>query len=291
MIEDNFPLVTCIITTHNRLHDLKRAVDTVLNQTYPNIELIVVDDYSNDGTREWLMNLDIPNLNFVRNKKSLGGNKSRNIGLHLSNGSYIAFLDDDDEWKIDKITKQFEEFMTSPNIGLVYTGFNKIVNGKKRGQNIPDDLFKGNLEYKIFERIITNTSTIMIKKEILKKTGGFDENLKFWQEYEFMIRVAQYFDISFVKEPLVNINIDTRSKIRLSNKYDEWENSVTYIHQKHKSLIEKLSKSEKNEMKKTYLVDSVIRLKKNRRWIKYFQRLGKLVYISKNPKWFYLVFK
>ena len=98
-------LVSAIITTHNRKDLLKRAIDSVFAQTYPNIELIVVDDASNDGTSEMCDDNRI-NYIFIPKLESHGGNYARNLGIKASKGEYCAFLDDDDYWLPTKIEKQ-----------------------------------------------------------------------------------------------------------------------------------------------------------------------------------------
>lgn len=102
---DNKPLVSAIITTHNRIDLLKRAVKSVYEQTYPNIELIVVDDNSTDGTQTWC---ESQNFHYIRipSGESKGGNYARNLGIKASKGEYVAFLDDDDYWLPEKTEKQ-----------------------------------------------------------------------------------------------------------------------------------------------------------------------------------------
>lgn len=105
-------LVTAIITTHNRLELLKRAIESVMTQSYPNIELIIVDDHSTDGTDEYCKQLSISTHNItyinIPREQSKGGNYARNLGIKNSHGVYIAFLDDDDIWLPEKINLQVQ---------------------------------------------------------------------------------------------------------------------------------------------------------------------------------------
>ena len=109
MKDDNYK-VSAIITTHNRLELLIKAINSVLNQTYENIELIIVDDNSTDGTRTYIQKLLLENKDisyiYISPDDSKGGNYARNLGINAASGEYIAFLDDDDEWLVDKIQKQ-----------------------------------------------------------------------------------------------------------------------------------------------------------------------------------------
>lgn len=90
-------LVSAIITTHNRLSLLKRAVESALSQTYKNIEVIVVDDASTDGTPEYCNELPLRYI-YIPKEESRGGNHARNLGILAAKGEYVAFLDDDDYW-------------------------------------------------------------------------------------------------------------------------------------------------------------------------------------------------
>ena len=115
--------VSAIITTHNRIELLKKAIDSVCKQTYSNIECIVVDDNSNDGTYEWINELIKYNKNIkyirISSKSKSGGGYARNLGIREATGDYVAFLDDDDEWMQDKIEKQVKIIEKYRDVGIV----------------------------------------------------------------------------------------------------------------------------------------------------------------------------
>lgn len=117
-------LVSVVIPTHNRADLLPRAINSVLKQTYTNIEVIIVSDGSTDNTRDvvdsFIKNDD--RVKFIEYTPSKGGNVARNKGIEASTGEYIAFLDDDDEWLLEKLKKQVEIIESDKEIGLVYTG-------------------------------------------------------------------------------------------------------------------------------------------------------------------------
>ena len=110
------PLVSVVLPTHNRKFFLEIAIRSVLEQTERNIELIVVDDASTDGTSELLNQLaSLDNrIKLLRNDKSLGGGGARNIGIAASSGEWVAFLDDDDEWLPTKLNRQLDKLNASP---------------------------------------------------------------------------------------------------------------------------------------------------------------------------------
>src|SRR6056297_3803158 len=113
--------VSIIIPTYNRKKLLKNAIQSVLKQTYKNLEIVIVDDGSSDGTQNLIDNINNNKIKYIRNEKSVGGSQARNIGINNSTGKYITFLDDDDEYLPEKIEKQVLKFNNN-NIGLVYTG-------------------------------------------------------------------------------------------------------------------------------------------------------------------------
>ena len=112
-------LISVIIPTFNRVDLLKNAINSVLTQTYSNIEIIVIDDNSNDKTESLIKNLNDNRINYIKNKENLKAPLCRNIGINISRGEFIAFLDDDDIWYPNKLEEQIKLFDNS-NVGLVY---------------------------------------------------------------------------------------------------------------------------------------------------------------------------
>ena len=105
--------VSVIITTYNRAHLVGKAIKSVLNQTFQDFELIVVDDGSTDNTEEVINSFNDTRIRYIRHKINKGGNAARNTGLRNSKGEYIAFLDSDDEWLPEKLERQLEVFKKS----------------------------------------------------------------------------------------------------------------------------------------------------------------------------------
>jgi glycosyltransferase involved in cell wall biosynthesis len=267
------PLVTAVITTHDRLQLLKRAIESVKNQTYPNIELIVVDDWSSDGTKEYCEYQDFKYI-YIPREESKGGNYARNLGIQNANGEYIAFLDDDDYWLPEKTTKQVQ-LLQDKQCDLVYCG-RKLERLKHDGSieyqdTLPNAGNSGDLSKVILQTIVTTTSAIVVSKKVLDEVGLFDESLKFWQEYELTIRLAQVTPFYFVNEPLLVYRIDLADKNRLTNKFYAWRQSVRYIYNKHKLLYSNLSLKEKIFARRTYWFDGYERAVKNGLRIQYLK--------------------
>lgn len=253
--------VSVIITTHNREKFLKQAVKSVLNQTYSNYECIIVDDASNDENLKYLKKLTNDKIKkiYISREESKGGNYARNKGIENCTGEFIAFLDDDDIWLPTKLERQVEILNSNKNIGLVYCGRIIYVDEKFAFCQLPESEYRGNLNQKVFEKIFCTTSSILTRKTILEECNKFDEKLKFWQEYDLIIRICQKYDVEYVNEPLIIFRNNFKDKNRLSNKYYEWKKSVEYIYAKYEKQIDKLSEEQKNKMKLVYLENAISR--------------------------------
>lgn len=271
------PLVSAIITTHNRKELLLKAIKSVLNQTYENIELIIVDDASTDDSQNYIKN-NIKNgtYNYIYIEESKGGNHARNVGILNANGDFIALLDDDDEWIETKIEKQVNYLLQHNNCNVVSCARifeNDFLNREKMDLNLfPDD---GDMKQTIWCSLAFVTSTLMFRKEFLKEIGMFDENLKCWQDYELMIRSAQSTNIGVVREHLVLYRKSSNDKFRLSNNLSKWESSIVYINNKHKKLIDDLPKDILNKYMKNIAIDGLYRAKNKKIRKQYIKLLYK----------------
>jgi len=121
------PTVSVIISTYNRAHLIGRAIQSVLNQTYQDFEVIVVDDGSTDNTEEIVKSFNDPRIRYIRHEKNKGAAAARNTGIKAARGKYIAFQDSDDEWLPEKLEKQMKVFENAPpEAGVVYTDMQRI---------------------------------------------------------------------------------------------------------------------------------------------------------------------
>lgn len=205
MNKDRQPSVSIIVPTYNRAQLIGRAIQSVLNQTYQDFEIIVVDDGSTDNTEEIVKGFQDERIVYIRHSKKSGGAAARNTGIKMSRGEYIAFQDSDDEWLPEKLKKQMEVFKnTSPKVGVIYTGAWRIENDNKtyipyrwvaqKEGDIHKELLKGNF---------IALPTAVVKKECFSKVGIFDELLPRLQDWELMIRISKYYSFKFIDEPLV----------------------------------------------------------------------------------------
>lgn len=197
--------VSVIIPTYNRAEFLRSAIASVLDQTFQDFEIIVVDDASKDNASEVVSSFNDQRIKYIRHGVNKGGSAARNTGIVNSNYEYIAFLDDDDEWLPEKLKMQVDLLQNcSPNIGGIYTGHSvldkhsksilNIWTPKKRG-DIYDDMFKANW--------LGTTSSLLLRRECFERVGLFDESLPSFQDYDMWIRISNEFHFEYIKEPLL----------------------------------------------------------------------------------------
>lgn len=247
--------VSAVIITRNREELLKKAIDSVINQTYNNLEIIVVDDGSTDETKKLCSTYLNLIYIYIPPEEHKNGNYARNLGIKKSSGEYVAFLDDDDEWLEDKIEKQVNKISEDESIGMVFAGNRTVVNdGELIFDNKVNLKFHGDCSQKSLYIIGTTTSAMLFRKKALYDVKLFDENLNFWQETELIIRISQEYKIEYVDEILLLYRQNLKDKKKLTNNIDGFLESVEYINKKHKNKIDKLSNEEKK--KRQILINS-----------------------------------
>lgn len=233
--------VSVVIPTYKRrLEVISRAINSVLNQTYKNLEIFVIDDSPADfigskEIKEFLFSLRDKRIKYIRHSDNMGANVARNTGIKAATGEFIAFLDDDDEWLPDKIEKQLKQF-NDIRTGMVYCPYYVIKAGRKRVRKT--SLYKGNIYKKLLARnFIGSTSCIVIKKECILDVGMFDENLPASQDYDLYLRVARKYHINFVDSPLMLYHEHENERIT-KNPYKKLE-ARKYIYKKYQNSISK----------------------------------------------------
>ncbi len=202
-------LVSIIIPVYNRERTIKRAVDSVLCQTYFDIEVIVVDDGSTDNTVALVNEYHDKRVRIICQKERRGANRARNIGIANAKGEYIAFQDSDDEWLPDKLRSQLD-LMEREHFQACYCAHNLIENGKET-ITIPSDYqdtnkYQAHLQEILRRYNVIGTPTLVIKHDLLKRLGTqyFDEDMFRMQDYDFVIRIIKTTEIGYVNRALVN---------------------------------------------------------------------------------------
>jgi glycosyltransferase involved in cell wall biosynthesis len=199
------PLISVIIPSYNSARFVPQAVQSVLEQTYSPVEVIVVDDGSTDDTRE---RLDLRNGRIRYIYQSNGGlSKARNRGINEAHGDLIAFLDADDQWLPEKLQKQWQCLRVHPDAGLVHTDIYRLYEpgGARVHKYCDRERFSSYCYTEFFWGNAVVPSTVLVTRRCLEEVGRFDEDIHgaSTQDMDLWIRVARHFPLSYVDEPLV----------------------------------------------------------------------------------------
>lgn len=183
------PLVSIIIPVFNRKKLLERAIQSVLKQSFEDSELLVVDDGSDDGTQN-LPVLNESKISYIRLEENSGVSKARNIGVKNSSGEWIAFLDSDDEWLSQKLEKQIDWCRENPQFQIVQTQELWIRNGKQVNPPMAQQKFQGDLFAASLQRCIITPSSVLLKRTLFEKSGGFNETFPVCEDYDLWLRIT-----------------------------------------------------------------------------------------------------
>ncbi|MCS0670398.1 glycosyltransferase family 2 protein [Cytobacillus firmus] len=200
-------LVSVIIPTYRRPLKLSRAIDSVLNQTYSDIEIIVVDD-NNPNTDERIETEELmkkysgeEKVKYVKHKYNKNGSAARNTGFKNSTGNYIMFLDDDDEFLPSKVEVQVNCLeQRDSSWGACYTKYKRLRNGKIDtvcAENREGNLYFDELCRNLF---IQAGSNLMIRRDVYEELDGFDESFQRNQDIEFAVRLLKKYKLAYVDE-------------------------------------------------------------------------------------------
>lgn len=248
-------LISVIITTHKRsVHLIDRALNSVLNQTYKNIEIIIVSDNFNDkplqkSIEEYFNNNYSNSVNLKLATEALGANRARNIGAASSHGKYLAFLDDDDVWFSNKLEVQQSAFINN-EIAIVYCdeyGFNEnnnLIFSKKYV-----DISKKPLDF-LFKKgnVIGGASNPLIRKDSFYDVGCFDEKLLSSQDLDLWVRLVQQFKIAFVNKKLLICFYHQPGFTGITNNYLKKKEGFEQYCNKHWNIIS----TNKSYLKRVY---------------------------------------
>jgi glycosyltransferase involved in cell wall biosynthesis len=207
------PLVTVIIPVHNRSHLIGRAIQSVINQTYDAIELLVVDDGSTDTLNEVLNQLHDDRITCLH-QSHLGPSAARNNGFAASKGEYVHFLDSDDYFLNTNISRKVKELTDHPQAGWVFSdcfflcgGDVKPIEKNKNIAKLRNRLFKtSNVFRMLLKHYFVNMDTVIMRRECIESIGGFDETLPSFEDMDFFYRLAQRYQARFIDEPLVTVS-------------------------------------------------------------------------------------
>ncbi|MCP4754336.1 MAG: glycosyltransferase [Proteobacteria bacterium] len=196
------PLISVIIPTHNRRERIIRAVDSVLDQTFSDFELIVVDDCSTDGTVDVLTARSDQRL-ILLEQEHRGVSAARNNGVGHSKGTYIAFLDSDDLWHKDKLRHQIDFHQKNPHFKIsqtqeIWIRHGKRVNPKKKHKKSDGYIFPPSLHL-----CTISPSSVFMTKSLYEEHGGFDENMSVCEDYDLWLRISAGNEVGLLDEILL----------------------------------------------------------------------------------------
>lgn len=225
------PLISVVLATYNRVNTLPVAIQSVLNQTYENFELVLVDDASTDGTRSLLMQFSDSRIRYICHDERRGAPSAWNTGIKQSQGDFIAFQDSDDEWFCTKLAKQIEIFHARQDIDIVYSSYVRV---SPDSQDLVPPEFTLEMRGDIFERVLSawwiGSPTMLIRKEAFDKAGLFNESLEAMQDWELIIRLARHYSFEFVPEPLMKAYISRDSISASENKKTDSIEKILTLH-------------------------------------------------------------
>ncbi len=203
-MKSNLPLVSVIVPSYNYLRFIDKCLESVISQDYPNIEVIVVDDGSTDGSLEYLGTLGGP-IKVLR-QKNQGVSTARNHGLLESKGEFVAFLDADDFWDPSKISKQVNTAL-SADVDLVYAGVVLVASDGITATGVISPQFSGDCA-PYFRRFPTRaivtlgTSNALFRKAVLAQSGILDSKLSISADWDFFRRYCDYGKVAVLNEQL-----------------------------------------------------------------------------------------
>ena len=244
-MDEYFPEVSVVITTRNRPKFLLQAIQSVKAQTTPPLEIIVVDDCSDSALPQEITNAaDASYIKIIRHSVPCGGSAARNTGIRASSGAYIAFLDDDDVWRPEKLELQLQQF-NNEQVGAVYCGvvyidqYSRLINTPIRREYPSGNLHNAFL----IEDRTAPTSSYLVRRNVFEVVGYFDEKLPARQDWDMWIRVAESFLINAVGAQLVKMRYHSES--RISSNYLNLLYAQEYIRKKYSQARVGLSWHEK----------------------------------------------
>lgn len=242
----NAPRVSVVMPTFNRAKELPRAIHSVLSQTVHDLELIIIDDASIDNTESVVKSFNDNRILYKKLTKNVGGAEARNIGIRSACADIIAFQDSDDEWTCLKLETSLNELESNEELGAVFssyilvweTGCRIMPSGKHIFQE--DDAYNS-----LLWKNNVGTPTLVVKKRLLNKVGGFDPSMPRYQDWDLALRLAKITQLRYLREPSLLAYISIGS---ITNNNSAHRIALKKIYEKNKAAI-----NEKNELKAAWL--------------------------------------
>lgn len=290
-------LISIITVTRNRGALLKRCIDSILGQTYQNIEHIIVDGASTDNTDEVIASYSDKRLIYIKLETNLSVPESAYIGFTKSKGKYITFLDSDDEYLPTKIEKQYQLIENLPiDYGMVYCWMSYHDDKTNKLLKIHKPQLRGFVGDETVEKpVVSGTPTFFIKRYVFQELGGWRNDTGIISDWEFSARLCQKWKVDYVPESLVNVYINHEYQRMSDSAYysNYYQNSILF----HNHFLHEFNDIfEKYPKKKKYHLEALVNnyfytSQYKAGWEKYFELL-KIGFSFKNLiRPFYVIFR
>jgi glycosyltransferase involved in cell wall biosynthesis len=227
-------MVSVVIPTYNRAHFLERAVQSVLSQSHTGVEVVVIDDGSEDGTPQLLDRLEARHeAGTLRCRRIEHGGVSmaRNRGIALSRGEWISFLDSDDYWLPRKLERQLAYLSLNPGYRVCHTDEVWIKNGLRINQGKKHRKWEGWFFEPSLQLCLISPSSVMLHRSVLEEVGGFDESFPVVEDYELWLRVTARYPVGYLDEKLV---------VKTGGHTDQLSSSIEAIEKHRLRALEKI---------------------------------------------------
>ena len=206
------PAVSIVLPTYNRREKLFGVLPSILNQTYKNFELIIVDDGSDDNTEEVVKAFGNPKVKYIKHEQNAGQSKARNTGIANASYNYIAFADSDDIWDEKKLEIQMERLQNEHDAGFCYCAYTYYDENEKK-HTVPRKTIvqvrkTGYIYPELLRRNLVGTPAMVVRKECIDTVGGFNEELDCLEDWEFALRLAKHYQAAFCPETLFEVHED-----------------------------------------------------------------------------------
>jgi len=225
----NSPLFSIVVPVHNRSELISRTIDSILIQSFDNYEIIIIDDGSTDNLKEICDNYNSPKINYYY-QQNAGSNPARNAGIQFSRGCFVSFLDSDDTWEKEFLQEVKNKFASDEEFGLVYVKSIKkyLPDGTqaiKKCSKLEGFIYRDVLQ----QGFLTNSSCITVKRSLLEKIGGWDNDLFACQDDDICFRLAKITKVGFIDKILSTFYIDSRiNRISSSTSRRAWNSLLLW---------------------------------------------------------------
>ncbi len=283
-IDNSTPLVSVLIGTYNRSNLVHRCLDSILNQNYENIEIIIVNDTSTDNTIEVLEEYvtKYPNkIQFINNETNKGIAYNSNLAYSVSKGEYLALIGDDDEWHDpEKITKQIKAFEDNKKLGIVSTYWNDVQNGQIVKQHKPI-IEKNPLCQILIGNGVYCGSAVLVSRQAWESVNGFDERVQRGTDSDlFRSIIAQGYSTRILDFFSTNVYVDDHPRMTPTGSIQAFKKDVLSNEICLKKFVEEFKKCDQaKSSRKKALFKKYIKLLFMEKDIKNIKKIVELLYI------------